>query len=102
MTDLTMGVSGTKPEEEAAKDLARACYIVASHTTVERMALQAYVQALMTQCTVQVIVDLMLRKNVFGDAQMGRELADAYRDMTRSIQNSQLLAPPRATVGGVN
>lgn len=99
MTDLTLGVSGNRPEEEAAKELARACYIVASHTSVNRMALQAYVQALMTQCAVQVIVNLMLRKNVFGDAQMGRELADSYLATARQLQNNQLLVPPRATVG---
>lgn len=99
MTDLTLGVSGNRPEEEAAKELARSCYIVASHTRVERMALNAYVQALMTQCTVQVLVNLMLRKSLFGDAQMGRELADAYREMAKRLTDNQLLVPPRATVG---
>ena len=86
------------PDLRAAEDIARACHTIAGHTKVDRIALLAYIQANMTQCAVQVLVNFLRQKNMFGDAELTKRLAEAYDDMAAQLTRSMLLAVPQAPV----
>lgn len=95
---VTETVNGTRPEDLAAKALAKVCHGIQQHTKQERFVLMAYVQVMMTQCSVQVLVDYLRQKGIITDDELSRRLADAYLELANQLQTRQVLMPAKPTI----